>query len=313
MACVPVGVLVFKISGRQRKTGCGGFDSHAIPIRCVSAYRERCAGRVRTKLTERLHPKLFGLKLIPDCAQRGCLRPNRPTMRFQDQVGRIQRKAFLRPRSVRASALRRGRPRAGKGMALVAGWLAQTDTRLRIPCPFAWRRIGLRRSPPAARLPARVPRATSSGSAGREYRTKPLRPTAVSPIVWHPGRQASLLMAQVCARASNAKAMHSYASCAGLRRGRRPATRGDVLRWNVGAPRGQGRGMREAVAENVGPMAFRSAEKKAYSPALAPRTPYCGTLWCRLKVAARHFLPLSKPPSFACGRRGRIRARAASG
>jgi hypothetical protein len=29
--CVPVGALVFKISGRRRRAGCGGFDSHAFP------------------------------------------------------------------------------------------------------------------------------------------------------------------------------------------------------------------------------------------------------------------------------------------
>jgi hypothetical protein len=26
-----VGALVFKISGRWRRAGCGGFDSHALP------------------------------------------------------------------------------------------------------------------------------------------------------------------------------------------------------------------------------------------------------------------------------------------
>ena len=31
--CVPVGALVFKISGRRRIVGCGGFDSHAFPLR----------------------------------------------------------------------------------------------------------------------------------------------------------------------------------------------------------------------------------------------------------------------------------------
>jgi hypothetical protein len=30
--CVPVGALVFKISGRWRRAGCGGFDSHALPL-----------------------------------------------------------------------------------------------------------------------------------------------------------------------------------------------------------------------------------------------------------------------------------------
>ncbi len=30
-ACVPVGALVFKISGRRCRAGCGGFDSHAFP------------------------------------------------------------------------------------------------------------------------------------------------------------------------------------------------------------------------------------------------------------------------------------------
>ena len=93
---------------------------------------------------------------------------------------------------LRDSALPRDRPYAGKGAALVAGGSDQTDTRLRVPCPFAWRRLGLSRSPSAARLPARVPRATSSGPAGCEGRTRPLRPTAVSPAVRHPGRQACL-------------------------------------------------------------------------------------------------------------------------
>lgn len=37
-----------------------------------------------------------------------------------------------------------------------------------------------------------------------------------------------------------------------------------------------------------------------------PERRICGTLGCRLKGAARHFLPLSKPPSFACGRRGKM-------
>lgn len=31
--CVPVGALVFNISGRRFKSGCGGFDSHAFPPR----------------------------------------------------------------------------------------------------------------------------------------------------------------------------------------------------------------------------------------------------------------------------------------
>ena len=36
--CVPVDALVFKISGRWRRAGCGGFDSHAFPPRFTSTF-----------------------------------------------------------------------------------------------------------------------------------------------------------------------------------------------------------------------------------------------------------------------------------
>ena len=36
--CVPVGALVFKISGRRREVGCGGFDSHAFPSRAMQEH-----------------------------------------------------------------------------------------------------------------------------------------------------------------------------------------------------------------------------------------------------------------------------------
>lgn len=312
-----MGVLVFKISGRQRKTGCGGFDSHAIPIRCVSAYRERCVGRVRTRLTERLHPKLFGLKPIPDCAQRG-LRPNRPAMRLHDQAGRIQRKALWRPRPDARCGIASGPTVRGKGATLVAG-ADQTDTRLRVPCPFAWRRLGLSRSPSAARLPARVPRATSSDPAGCEGPYEAPSADVRIPRRWASGTSGmpSVWRRSVRERITPLKryqAMHAYAplargfGAAGVMQRAETFGVGTLALLEV-----KGQGMRGSVAENVEPMAFRSAEKKTGSTALAPRTPYCSTLWCRLKVAARHFLPLWKPPSFACGRRSQIRVRAASG
>ena len=46
------------------------------------------------RLTERSHPKLFGLKSIPDCPRRGRLRPNRSTIRLRDHADRIHRQAL---------------------------------------------------------------------------------------------------------------------------------------------------------------------------------------------------------------------------
>ena len=312
-----MGVLVFKISGRQRKTGCGGFDSHAIPIRCVSAYRERCAGRVRTRFTERLHPKLFGLKPIPDCAQRG-LRPNRPAMRLHDQAGRIQRKAFLRPRpdsrfGIASGPTVRGkrggvRCRLGSNGYAVTGSLPIRMAPARLE-PFSvgsassgprsagnkFRSGGLRRPYEAPSADGRIPRRLASGTSGM-------------PSVWRRSVRERITPLK------RYQAMHAYAP---LARGFGAASvmpRAET--FGVGTlalPRPKDGGCGDLFAENVEPMAFRSAEKKTGSTALAPRTPYCGTLWCRLKVAARHFLPLSQPPSFACGFRGQIRVRAASG
>ena len=41
--CVPVGALVFKISGRLRTVGGGGFDSHPLPL---SRYRDEWTSSV---------------------------------------------------------------------------------------------------------------------------------------------------------------------------------------------------------------------------------------------------------------------------
>ena len=142
---------------------------------------------------------------------------------------------------LRDSALPRDRPYAGKGAALVAGGSDQTDTRLRVPCPFAWRRLGLSRSPSAARLPARVPRATSSGPAGCEGRTR--APAADGRI---PRRLASGTsgMPSVWRRSVRERItpLKRYQACMPTRllcrvRGRCHATRGDVGVGMLALPR----------------------------------------------------------------------------